>query len=312
MRQNLEKRLRRVDSQGQYAFGLSERIFSHNKSGNSAWIPAAGTFPCLLFSGTIARMPCEIVAAPCKHADTATLHARVWLLTPMQVCTPVPARTPLRVRSAVFMILCIFMSIGVVEATATPDQAGVEEIAGASEQSSLPGHAGHSAQFVVDERPDSLKRSTIPRGLTMQEQSQYPDMTTDDRALHIAAGVGTAIFAGGATALVLRPWDTCDGAYFCESRPTWGGAFGVTAVATGASLVAGGAKEVADMLGLGTPSLADMTWTVVGGVTAAVAVSYFVANFAHDSNATTVATGTAASGLVFTIPVQRRLLDRLH
>lgn len=134
----------------------------------------------------------------------------------------------------------------------------------------------------------------------------------DDTALHIAAGVGTAMVAGGAAALALRPWNNCGGAYFCEMRPTWEGAFGVAAISTGASLAVGGAKELADMLGFGTPSFIDVTWTVLGGLTGAVASSYFLATYGHDSNARTVATGSAAAGLVFAIPVQRGLLDRLR
>src|SRR5207253_2092496 len=85
-------------------------------------------------------------------------------------------------------------------------------------------------------------------------QAQQQGAETDawfghDKALHFAASASIAVVAYGGTALVT------------EDRPTR------VAVAAGAALAAGVAKETWDLTGHGDASWRDLTWDAVGTTT---------------------------------------------
>ncbi|MFP4508528.1 MAG: hypothetical protein ACOC4I_03850 [Spirochaetota bacterium] len=112
--------------------------------------------------------------------------------------------------------------------------------------------------------------------------------------LHVAAGISVALVAGGVHTNLH------------DNR--------ASSALTGAALALtiGIAKEVADALGFGTPSIADALLTAVGGAAGAGALYLSGRHAASVASRRTTGTGAALSGLTFSVPVLQELIDRIQ
>ena len=111
--------------------------------------------------------------------------------------------------------------------------------------------------------------------------------------LHVAAGISVSLVAGS-----LHMLSTDDRR-----------AAAVTGAAT--ALGAGIAKEIADALGFGTPSLRDALLTAAGGIAGALALYQLARQADSVSARRTLAHGSTLSGLTVSVPVVRELFRRI-
>lgn len=121
----------------------------------------------------------------------------------------------------------------------------------------------------------------------------YSQQHPGNTELHVAAGISVSLVAGSMH--MLR-----------SDEPR---AAAVTGAA--AALGAGIAKEIADALGFGTPSLRDALLTAAGGLAGALAL-YQLAGQADSASARrTLAHGSTLSGLTVSVPVVQELFRRI-
>ncbi len=116
---------------------------------------------------------------------------------------------------------------------------------------------------------------------------------TGNTELHVAAGISVSLVAGSLHMLS------------SDDRR----AAAVTGAA--AALGAGIAKEIADTLGFGTPSLRDALLTAAGGIAGALALYQLAGQIDTISGRRTLAHGSTLSGLTFSVPVVRELFRRI-
>ncbi|MFP4642857.1 MAG: hypothetical protein ACLFM0_00725 [Spirochaetales bacterium] len=144
-----------------------------------------------------------------------------------------------------------------------------------------------------------LDTSSSIRLFDTSSNTRVVDTGSRADTLHLTAGFSAAMFSGGISSLLLSRRGG-------QVRP---GA--VAATAFGSALAAGLAKEAADMMGFGEASGRDLLITAAGGVIGTFLVTTSAASTTEEKSGRAMAGASTGAGLVFSIPVQIDLYNRI-